>query len=48
MEQALRDAGRRDLPPLELEDCDHLEANLACGDPDGPWAGRVMEWIRGH
>ena len=33
---------------MESLGCDHLQANLACGDPDGPWAGRVIEWIRGH
>ena len=47
MEQALREAGG-ETTSLELEGCDHLQANLVCGDPDGPWADRVIEWIRGH
>ena len=32
----------------ELEGCDHLQANLACGDSDGPWADKVIEWIKRH
>ena len=47
MEQALRAAGG-ETTSLELEGCDHLQANLACGDEDGPWANKVIEWIRGH
>ena len=48
MEQALRDAGGETAHPGTERLRPHLEANLACGDPDGPWAGRVIEWIRGH
>ena len=47
MEQALREAGGETIS-LELHDCDHLQANLVCGDPHGPWADKVIEWIRGH
>ena len=47
MEQALRDAGGR-TATLELPGCDHLQANLACGDPDGPWASHIIAWIRQH
>ena len=31
---------------MESLDSDHLQANLACGNQDGPWAGRVKERIR--
>ena len=47
MEQALREVGG-ETTSLELQGCDHLQANLVCGDPDGPWAGKVIEWIRRH
>ena len=47
MEQALRAAGGEAIT-LELKGCDHLQANLVCGDPDGLWAGGVIEWIRRH
>jgi acetyl esterase/lipase len=33
---------------LELADCDHLGASLACGNADGQWASTVVEWMRGH
>ena len=47
MEQALRAAGG-ETTSLELPGCDHLQANLVCGDPDGPWAGKAIEWIKTH
>ena len=47
MEQALRAAGG-ETTSLELPGCNHLQANLVCGDPDEPWANKVIEWIRAH
>jgi len=46
MVQALRAA---DVPvQLEiLEDCDHFEASVACGDASRPWVARAAAWIRG-
>jgi acetyl esterase/lipase len=29
-----------------LEGCDHFKANLACGDPQGAWAGCAASWMR--
>ena len=46
MAAALRAA---DVPvQLEiLEDCDHFEASVACGDASRPWVARAAAWIRG-
>ena len=30
-----------------LEDCDHFEASVACGDASRPWVARAAAWIRG-
>jgi len=29
-----------------LEDCDHFEASVACGDASRPWVARAAAWIR--
>ena len=29
-----------------LEDCDHFEASLACGDPTSGWPARAAGWMR--
>ena len=29
-----------------LEGCDHFEASVACGDPDGVWVARAAQWMR--
>lgn len=31
---------------LVLDDCDHFQASLACGDVDGPWVGPAVVWMR--
>jgi acetyl esterase/lipase len=46
MELALRAAGGR-VERIVLPGCDHLGASLAAGEPAGPWAPRVIEWIAG-
>lgn len=30
-----------------LEDCDHFEASVVCGDASRPWVARAAAWIRG-
>ena len=30
-----------------LEDCDHFEASVACGDATRPWVANAVTWIRG-
>lgn len=30
-----------------LEDCDHFEASVACGDASRPWVANAAAWIRG-
>lgn len=29
-----------------LDDCDHFEASLACGDATRPWVARAVDWMR--
>lgn len=29
-----------------LEDCDHFEASVACGDPNRDWVGKAAAWMR--
>jgi len=31
---------------LVLDDCDHFQASLACGDAEGPWVGPAVAWMR--
>ena len=45
MAQALRDAGATVATEI-LDDCDHFEASLACGDTGKPWAQRAVSWMR--
>ncbi len=45
MAQALQDAG----VPVQtqvLDDCDHFDASVACGDPGKPWVARATAWMR--
>ena len=45
MADALKTAGGS-VETMILEDCDHLEASLETGNPDGPWAPRAAVWMR--
>jgi acetyl esterase/lipase len=45
MEQALLKAGG-EVERLVLPGCDHLQASLATGEPDGPWLHRALAWLR--
>ena len=47
MEAALKSAGG-DVASLVLEGCGHLEASLAAGDPEAPWVGAAVDWMRRH
>ena len=47
MTAALREAGT-DVTTLELPGCDHLEASLSNGDPDGPWLDAAIKWMEEH
>jgi acetyl esterase/lipase len=46
----MADALRAAQVPVQseiLEDCDHFEASVACGDASRPWVARAAAWIRG-
>ena len=46
----MADALRAAQVPVQseiLEDCDHFEASVACGDASRPWVASAAAWIRG-
>jgi arylformamidase len=45
MAQALRRAGVTVQTQI-LDDCDHFDASLACGDTAKPWAAHAAAWMR--
>jgi arylformamidase len=47
MGEALRAVGAA-LEQVELPGCNHLEAHLACGDPQAGWAGPALAFIERH
>jgi acetyl esterase/lipase len=45
MATALR-AARVPVQVEVLEDCDHFEASVACGEPNGKWAAMAAAWMQ--
>jgi arylformamidase len=45
MADALRAAGVS-VQTLVLDDCDHFDASVACGDPGKPWVAHAASWMR--